>query len=112
MDTRASLLALLLFLSAVAVCESPFQDGAFHRDCLSSAHCLFSVSSDSQSSHLPYVPVSHCHTGASCPHHFTKLDAAGVLILPSVSILKMSIGYEAPENTLAKPIFNPPRPLL
>ena len=112
--TRASLItiAFLLFFSATTICEDFYISNFYnHQNCLSSEHCLFSASSDSDknSSEGPSLPISHCNTGNSCFHNLTKIDVIKPLMETDIAASTISINYFFSENNLIKSIFNPPR---
>ncbi len=112
-----SLLFIIMFFflfSATTICEEPFVSNVYHKDCLSSEHCLssqFDNSKQNSSKKLP-LPVSHCHIGSSCTHNSTKSESLKPLIQTDIPTLSISYNYYILVSNLIKSIFNPPRPLI
>jgi len=115
--TRAFLIAItfFLFFSATTICEDFYVSNFYnHQNCLSSEHCLFSATSDSDknSSKRPALPISHCNTGSSCFHNLNEIEGLKLLIEPDISTSTVSFNHLFPESNLIKSIFNPPRTLI
>lgn len=115
MRVLLSVIIFFLFFSATTICEDFYIPNCYnHQNCLSSEHCLFSASfdSDKDSSEGPSLPISHCNTGNSCFHNLTKIEGPKPLIETDILTSTISFNYLIPESNLIKSIFNPPRTLI
>ena len=114
MKALLSVTLFFFFFSATTICEEPFVPNVYHKDCLSSEHCLSSQIDNSKhnTSTKSPLPISHCHIGSSCAHNSTKSESLKPLIQTDTPTLIISFNYSILESNLIKSIFNPPRTLI